>query len=327
MGSTETALTYDDALAVFLTADASYAGGLANHGPMAVEALVSIGVPTSIASFVEHYRHRLEPATHIVEPAPVDWQAWLAPQLVQLVPHAANLAGHGLLRVAHAVRGIERAEATGAASLNQRHELAAAVEYWRSGGAGLPSPVALTGAVPISEWLGTVEHLPPAERADGLLTLTLAAAADTPGFVNGLERVAASANPAATLDLVGLAAADAFARNQATSAFALLHGATVSNMARVLLAHLDEAGQRRLESAVVGFVAAAVIGFDDGPGAAARTEDSGDLDVEGLAQAAAATNEDHTITFADACLGLAKRTGSRRPLGALHQQITRPYGL
>ena len=36
-----------------------FGGGLANHGPMAAEALVRLGRGEAVASWVEGYRHRL----------------------------------------------------------------------------------------------------------------------------------------------------------------------------------------------------------------------------------------------------------------------------
>lgn len=319
-------LTYDDALEVFHSTEPTYAGGLSNHGPMAVEALVSIGMDHRIGSFVEAYRTRLEPVRIAVEPAPHRWQEWLRPQLVDLVPETANHAGHGLLRVAHAVRGLERAATGGGPSTTRLRELAIAVAYWQDGGRGLAGPTELVGSMSADAWNASLSRLPADERTDGFLTLTFATAAATPDFAL-VSALAPSADPADTLDALGVAAASAFTRNEATAAFALLHGVTVSNMARVLLPHLDERGKRGLEAAVAGYVAAALIGFDEpGPPAAAPGGTAPAAAAE-LAGMAGATNEDHTIKFADACVGLAERTGSDAPLVALHRQITTPYGL
>ena len=325
MAETTTSFTYHDALRVFLEHDASYGGGLSNHGPMAAEALVSIGADRWLASFVDHYVPRLEPDRHPVAPADADWRSWLAPQLDELVPRAGNLAGHGLLRVAHAVRGLAREEDRGTVSPHQRAELAAAVAYWRRGGPGIPTPTALVGTVDVSDWLATVELLPAGQRADGPLTTTLTAAASTSGFRVGLGAVAPGSEPATTLDTVALASMAGYLRTRALSAFALLHGATVSNMAQVLVPYLDPDGARRLESAVVGFVAAAVIGFDDREAPAAADDGSPAASAD-IADRAGATLEDHTIKFADACLGVAARTGATLPYSALERQIRDPYG-
>src|SRR6185437_7059032 len=53
----------DDALTVFAATAPRYGSlGLANHGPMAAEALAHLGREDAIADWVEYYRRRLEPA-------------------------------------------------------------------------------------------------------------------------------------------------------------------------------------------------------------------------------------------------------------------------
>lgn len=323
-------MTYGDALKIFLAADDHYGGGLANHGPMAAEALVSMGQADAIGAFVAAYESRLEPSRRQVAPAPDDWRSWLQPQLTTLVPLAGNLAGHGLLRVAHAVRGLERAEANGGGSAVQRRELAVAVHYWRNGGAGVRSPKQLDGGSTADQWLAMLGRLDPEQRSDGLLTVTLAAAAETEGFRVGMAALAPSPDPASTLDVLAVKAAFAFERNNGLNAFALLHGVTVSSMARVLLAHLDDASARELEAVVAGFVGAALIGFDvvePPPDDDDADESIRRFDTAALAGQAAATREDHTIKFVDACLQVAVRTGDPQPLRAAHRQIVQPYGL
>jgi len=322
-------MSYDDALAVFIGADASYSGGLSNHGPMAAEALVSLGQADWMGRFVSHYRGRLEAPSVEISPAPADWRPWLDAQLPELVPHAANLLGHGLLRVAHAVRGIERVETTGIASATQLQELAIAVDYWRSGGTGIAGPARLSGSESIGDWLRSLELLPAFEAPGGSLNVTLVRAAAMPSFVERMSALAPAADPATTLDALSAAAASACARNVGLNAFTLLHGATVSSMARVLLGHLDEDGARALESSVVGFVAAAVVGFDEQAAAeAGEMSAAGEvLDAAQLAADAAATLDEHTIKFADACIGVASRIGDDAPLAALRQQLQTPYGV
>ena len=319
-------MNYDQALEVFLETDASYGGGLSNHGPMAAEALVSLDVEEALGPFVEHYRTRLEPQRHEVPAAPEEWESWLRFQLTDLVDRAGNLAGHGLLRVAHAVRGLERTTSHGGPTPAQLRELATAVDYWRRGGPGIAGPSVLHGPTPAGAWAAGLDRLPADERAAGMLTVTLGRAAATDDFAERVAALAPAPDAGATLDALATAAAEAFMRNEGIAAFALLHGVTVSSMARVLLAHLDDADGRRLDSAVASFVAAAVMGFDDGS-AAMAADDGADLpDPPRLAAMAAATREDHTIKFADACIGVAARTGAAGPLRALHRQITTPYG-
>lgn len=319
-GTTDTrTMNYERALEVFLETDASFGGGLSNHGPMAAEALVSLDAEGALGPFVDHYRTRLEPQRHEVPAAAEPWEPWLRLQLTELVDRAGNLAGHGLLRVAHAVRGIERTTPTGGPSPAQLRELATAVDYWRRGGPGIDGPSALTGPTPAAEWPDGLGRLTADERAEGLLTVTLRRAAATDDFAERVAALAPAPDPAATLDALAIAAAEAFRRNDGIAAFALLHGVTVSSMARVLLRYLEDADARRLEAAVAGFVAAALVGFDEGVPSGGPREAL--PDPRRLAEMAAATLEDHTIKFADACIGVAARTGDDGPLVALHHRL------
>ena len=52
----------DEALERFQRVGPEYAGGLANHGPMAAEALERLGHPALIPAWVERYAPRLPPA-------------------------------------------------------------------------------------------------------------------------------------------------------------------------------------------------------------------------------------------------------------------------
>ncbi len=313
----------NDALAAFLDTDGSYGGGLSNHGPMAAEALDHLGRSQEIGPFVEHYLARLDEPSSPTVAAPNEWREWLRPRLDGLVAKAESQAGHGLLRVAHAVRGLERAEAAGLPLKNYLGELGAAVAYWDEGRALFDSPGDLIGPRGITAWLADLDRLDPADRSDGLLTITLADASRLPGFGDHVASLTPSSDLTETLDALGAAAAARFRRNAGSSAFAILHGTTVSAMATVLLDHLDDAGKRRLVGAVAGFVAAAIAGFDDAHDAPALDDTP---EPARLADLAAATKEDHTIKFTDACLAIAARSGDRSPLIAAFQQITRPYG-
>jgi hypothetical protein len=317
-------MNLNDALDTFLDTDASYGGGLSNHGPMAAEALVHLGVPQWIGPFVDRYRPRLDGPGTESTPAPEQWRDWLRQRLSSLVAAPESQAGHGLLRVAHAVGGLERAEIDGSPVSVSLRELGAAVSYWEMGGAIFDGPDDLVGPFGVVEWLDNLGRLDPARRSDGVLTVTLADAARMSGFTGRVTSLAPSSDPTAMLDVLGAAAAERFRQNVGSSAFAILHGTTVSAMATVLLPHLDDAGKRQLVAGVAGFVAAAVVGFDD----QLETPDQDPPpDPPRLAELSAATMEDHTIKFADACISIAKRSGDRQPLAAAFQQINRPYGL
>ncbi len=304
---------YDSELERLTVFSTEYGRGLSNHGPMALEALASLGLPDAFGPYVTEVSKKLEP-TDDVYIGRADWQSQLQEELLQIVHKAGAQAGHGLLRVAHAARALGRYE-----SEIRRRELTAALGYW-SLGTALKSPESLGGTLELSDLLARLPRLDAAQRSDGLLVYGLRMAMEEPGVFD----LVASARPAddlpAAFDRLALAACAAQVRNTGLNNFALLHGVTVSMIAAELLPYLDEAGQRRLESAVIGFVVAAVVAFDDNsvsPDLPAIKAGSELGVLHELAQQAAAGLDDHDIKFADACTRLYKRTGSSLPIQAL----------
>jgi hypothetical protein len=284
---------------------------------MATEALDHMGAPQWIGPFVDDYLPRLRPRT----PSPRqggDWRQLLDEHLPGLVAAAAAEAGHCLLRTAHAVRGIERAEAHGPVPDVRVDELRVALIRWHAA-TGLPVPRELTGDRPMAAWSAALAEFATFEPVPGLLTASLSLAAEQPGFTDAVATLQRCERAVDTLDWLALRAGDGYLANEdGLSRFTLLHGVTVSTMARVLVDHLDAPAQRQLEAAVAGFVAAAAIAFDR------RTDTSDAPPPEirpDLADRAGATLDDHTIKFTDACLGLAERTGSDAPLRAAERQI------
>jgi len=144
---------FDEALERFHLADFEYAGGLSSHGPMAAEALESLGHQALIPAFVDLYTPRLPPASSgkVLVAGELgaargefgrraDWVATFEARLEggdwrelvrQVVPGLLSglfaAAGHALLRTAHAVRGLERKDTP-----LRRRELARGLAYWEA---------------------------------------------------------------------------------------------------------------------------------------------------------------------------------------------------
>ena len=121
-------LDLDEALARFQLGDFEYGIGLANHGPMAAEALVALGHAALIPGFVDVYAPRLPPlasgrpipeaeraaalgaaerradwlASFEVELEETPWRELLCRAVPPLLPGVFAAAGHGFLRVARA---------------------------------------------------------------------------------------------------------------------------------------------------------------------------------------------------------------------------------
>lgn len=304
---------FDRGLERLLSFGPTFGRSLSNHGPMALEALTSLGAENLHEAFVNRYLPRLEPADH--EYPPVGgigrWQPALLLELPSLVAKAGSQAGHGLLRVAHAVRSLERADTE-----VRRRELSAALDYWSSG-APLPAPDRLTGTVPLADVFAALPRLSDDERRDGLLTRNLMTAARREDVAELLASIESATSIPDRFDDLALAAGQAFVGNRGIEAFALLHGVTVTTMARILLEYLDEPVQRRLEAAVTGFAVAAIVGFDLGDGPLPEASTPGrrsERPVHELALSLASVLDDHHIKFADACAGLARRHPQAEPL-------------
>ncbi len=302
----------DTALRSLQATGFSYGPGFANHGPMAAEALEHQGRSADIEAFVAAYRPMLVDKQPTAKPMD-DWVAFVRREAARLAPEVAAQAGHGLLRLAHAVRAAERADTP-----VRRADLAEAVDYW-SAGRGL------TGAIPsghrsLADAVALVPRLHPSDTA-GMLTRTLAVAAADEEVQSVLASVAPPDDHQGFLDALALASADRYLANGDERSFVFIHGVTVSTMAGVLLPYLDRDGRNALCAAVAGFVFYAVAGFDlaphvDGSTVSGPDDASSAVTIETLAARAAATFDDHTIKFTDACLTLAARTGTTEPVVA-----------
>jgi hypothetical protein len=145
----------DHALTIFAgTAPLYGSAGLANHGPMAAEALAHLGRSDAIPGWAAQYRRRLDEAPSAARPlTEAAWPAalgqadrypeWLAlferevadrpiaavvgEWVPRLLPGAVGAATHGLLRTGHALRGLGDADTP-----PRRLEVAHALAFWAS---------------------------------------------------------------------------------------------------------------------------------------------------------------------------------------------------
>lgn len=317
MSDPQVADAYDACLERLLGYGPEYYGNLSNHGPMALEALLSLGIPEAFENYVDLVVQKLDQSDRVYK-SHDDWKQQLSAALPDLVALAGAQAGHGLLRVAHAVRALERTDST-----VRRQELTAGLEYWQCGGP-LVAPTALTGNENLADVITRLPRLTPDQKTDGLLIHNLETAAALPDVIDLIDRIApAQEIPLAFLDLAETACL-AETANPGGGAFALLHGVTVPMAAATLLPYLDDAGQRHLEAAVTGFIVAAIVGFDESS-APVRPNDAGSgTEHERLAAAAikaTETADDHDIKYVEACTRLFAARPSLVPITALTQRF------
>ena len=173
----------DDALTVFASTAPLYGSvGLANHGPMAAEALAQLGRHDAIAGWVARYRTRLDEAPLPARPlTEEDWPAalgqagrfpeWLAlfereiadrpvaavvgEWTPRLLPGAVGAATHGLIRTGHALRALGAADTP-----PRRLEVANGLAFWASSYQELPGPPLLIGHEGVTDALADLPYLP-----------------------------------------------------------------------------------------------------------------------------------------------------------------------
>jgi hypothetical protein len=329
---------YDEALERFHRVDLEYGGGLANHGPMGAEALESLGHSALIPAFADIYAPRLQAfeAGQAIDSAEVDaclgefarrgdwvatfearlqggdWRDVVASYVPGLLAGLFAGAGHGLLRVAHAVRALERED-----SALRRRELAFGLGHWAARYQtlpGLPGSRATADPIPLEE---AFENWPlvdePAARA-GLLSDVVARLETFRPFVSQVERVAlpTSGGVDAYLDVLCRVAAGLYVA-QPSARVAYVHALTIPSAVRLLVPHLPE--REAGLAAAYAMQAMGALHSMFGETDRERAQDEPDAEVERIAGEwdetryhAACSIQEHSIKMTEACWREHERT-------------------
>ncbi len=314
------------ALALLAPTGPEYHGGLANHGPMAAEALVALDRPDAVVPWVEMYRKRLN--DHPTGPTPVDprawrealgvqrrvgdwivffrreleerpWKAVLAEWTVRLSPGVVAAAFHGAIRTAHAVRSLEALETPA-----RVRELAEGLGYWAATYNALPETALPARPVPgrrPSQAIAGVPILPPGKRVSyGNITDRLAPLDGFPPFASVADAVDSSGDTSAFLsDLTETFASVYLASVPPGSVITFLHGVTGPAAVRTLLPYVSPDEQRRL----LRYTWQACASFYSSNGGKTVPRLSSDPlpSRAELADRAIATGDEHAIKFTEAC--------------------------
>ena len=314
----------DLALERFARTGPEYHGGLANHGPMAAEALVALGRSDAVAPWVEKYASRLGPPPSAGDPIPAagwqaalgrrervaDWAVYFRRELAEapwaqvlrawvprLAPGFVAAATHGAIRTGHAARALASRETP-----PRRHELAEGLAYWAANFTRLPETTAVPGVARPSQAVTTLELLPAsARRSGGFITARLAGLEGFAPFKDVASRVAVDGDASAFFsDLT-----DTFARIYLENAtpgkvITFVHAVTGPSAARLLLPYVDEAGARALRR--YAWQAAAALYVAMGDRATAPALEAEPLDAATLVERAVANGDEHAIKLVEACL-------------------------
>lgn len=313
----------EDALALLAETGPEYHGGLANHGPMAAEALVALERFDAVVPWVTRYRPRLD--AHPTGSRPIredwrealgvrgrtpDWSAFfgrevkerpwkgiLAAWVPRLSPGMIAAAFHGVIRTAHAARSLA-AEETPA----RRRELAEGLAYWAANYHPLPEAraIARAGRRP-SQALADVPGVPAADQATrGNIVDRLQPVERFAPFVSAADLVDATGDAYAFVsDLTETFAGVFLASVPPGNLIAFIHGVTGPSAVRLLLPHLDPAARAAALRYAWQGAAALYSGFSGKAPSAPHGEVPERAE---LIDRAIATGDEHAIKLTEACL-------------------------
>ncbi len=225
--------------------------GLSNHGPMVVEVLDHLGRADAIAPWVAHYRSRLDPAPPPAQ-KPLNEAEWpdalgisdqypewlmlfetemadrpaaavVGEWVPRLLPGAVAAAAHGLIRTAHALRGLQ-----GANTPARQLEVATGLAYWASVYQELPGPPLLIGHQDVPAALADLPYLPEDTPEEFNISARVAHVTDIADeFEQAVASLGHSGDALSFIDALALGGARAYLRNvDGGQAIALIHAIT-----------------------------------------------------------------------------------------------------
>ncbi|MHC0433242.1 questin oxidase family protein [Streptomyces sp. O3] len=339
--SDDTTGILDEALLRLHATGPEYQGGLSNHAPMAVEALVHHGQAAAVHQWIDRYSGKLEDFPDLREPITeanwreamgderrvADWIAYfereisgegrpwrdvLAQWWPRLLPGIAASATHSVIRIGHAVRTL----LGGDESAPRVAELAHALGYWAARQLYLPEVRTLRTAPSALAALDAVEAVP--EQGGGIRNrLSQISAFPTwPGHAAATAPSAGDGSAGAGNAGDGNAGDPDAARAALTELVtASVHRyATHGHGEPVMMVHSATAPNAVLRtlpalprelwpsSLAAAWAASAAVTAAYRPREGVVYSPSGELTAEEVFQAAAAHGDDHTIKFTDTAL-------------------------
>jgi hypothetical protein len=313
----------DEALEQMADCGPEFRGGLSNHGPMAADALIHLGRPEAVPGWVDDYRKRLDERVTGAQPldasrwrealgdyarAP-EWEAMFEREVAEapwedvvrtwtprLAPGFLAGATHGMLRAAHAVRGLRDDDTPG-----RRAELAKGLAYWAARYYAMPVAPAAGPGLDLNTALRGVPLVPEERRRNnGFITKAVVAVAEEPAFAPVANTLDISGDLDAALSGFTRTFARIYLENAHISPIAFIHSVTAPSAIRMLQPVVGEDVSRDLLR--YGWQAgAAFIAAYTRPGDVGRWE-APDADWDDLADRAVAARDEHAIKMTEACL-------------------------
>lgn len=315
----------DEALERMRGASPEHANGVPNHGPMAAEALVTLGCDgEQVVRWADRYRSKLIPmpafALRITRQnwpealgrmdATADWAAFFGNELAEhswesvldqwlprLLPGLMAAGTHGFIRTAHAVRAV------GDGPTPQRlEELGHALGYWAAYYHQLPGDPVLAGDLGPEQALGQIPRARTSYDSKAALPREFVEVLDTlPGFPAAVTALAAPPSIPAALTTLTETAARLYLANAERHPLVMLHTVTGPSALRMMLPHMSPQVQRTAFSYVWQAVAGWAAAFGAQPPGPAHSA-AGDLTTSQVLERCLETEDPHAIKFAEACV-------------------------
>jgi hypothetical protein len=317
---------------------------LANHGPMGAEVLAVLGHGDAIPGWVKAYRaampHHERPARrHDLDPADEsswrpalgainragDWEYLFQRELVEapwrevlirwwprLLPGLLSRLTHGLIRTAHAVRGVGAAD--GVPSRQQVTELARGLAYWAARYTSLPGQPRLGGHLDVAAAVAAVPRMPPdpARTAGELLRDRLGQLDARPSYHDALTALRVERADVLLSDLTAEFAGLCLVHTGG-SPVPLIHAVTAPAALRLVLPYLPaELHELSITTMWQTHAALLMVFTSDAPEERTARDRASAVDVPGheeLVHQAVEHGDEHVLKFTEACL----REHSLRP--------------
>ena len=313
----------DDALEAISRTAPDFENGNTNHAPMVAETLVALGREEMVLGWVDAYRRDLGTQDRPSERPPLDadwrealgtarlWPEWvglfrrelaerawkdvLDPWASRLAPGLSGDATHGLIRTAHAARGLGQA-----VTEPRLNELADALAYWAATYHDFgPAPPKLEH-FPLEEALAQVPDLdpPPGNNIDK----TLDGLDGLPEFAPVINLLETGPDPLADLSALTERFAAVYLSNahQPSRVFAVVHAVTGPSALRLLAPHVTKSTRELL--LLYAWQAAAAIYGVWGKDRSIPEVSREPLSADYLTEAAVSNGAAHAIKFVEACL-------------------------
>ena len=319
------AITIDEALDQISFAGAELVNGNANHGPMATEALFTMGREDAVLPWIDAYRSRLKyrPSPSLAIPRE-DWREYLGDRerlgdwivlfenelseapwqevvrrwVPRLAPAVMAAATHGLIRTAHAARSLSLADTP-----QRRSELAQGLGFWAARYYSLPgAPSADNAGLAPRTALDRVERLHD-ETFEGVGSISeqIRGLEDHPEFAPVINLADTSGDLSRFISDTTATFAGVYLANS-SNLVAFVHTVTAPSALRLLAPYLDEADARVAARYAWQACAAVYAWFSHRPAPPVEHLEAPSGDLDDLIDRAVTAGGAHSIKLTEACL-------------------------